>query len=432
MCWLALFIMALILGAIPAFGQELSADDTVTATPSVPADPDSIPEPAALVGQGDDDIVNFLLLGSDTSNPANVGRTDVILVVSVNRTAQTVAMLSIPRDLYVYIPGDRVYRINTAYSTGEHSESADGPGLLMETLRYNLGLVIDYYARVDFSDFRQIIDDVGGVEIAVDCGIEDWRLISPELDPQDSASWEMFTLPIGVHQMDGDLALWYMRSRRTSSDLDRGRRQQVLMRALLTRLRELGLLEQITDVWPQVLEAVDTNVPLNVLLGLVPFALNLEPARISAYVFSVGREVQPWRSPEDSAVLAPDREVIAALLQQMMTPPTTSRLGGQAPSIEIVNASGVRTMGQIAAARLEWEGFRVYLLENEPYVAHSRLLDLVGASKESAIPALQASLNLDDDQIETEPSSERSADYRFTIGADYYPCTYPVVPPSSG
>ncbi len=99
-----------------------------------------IPEPVPLVDEGAYDIINFLLIGGDSADTRYIGRTDVIMVVSVNRTTGTVALLSIPRDLYVYIPGYRVYRINTAYPHGESFDSVGGGvGLLKDTIEYNLG-----------------------------------------------------------------------------------------------------------------------------------------------------------------------------------------------------------------------------------------------------------------------------------------------------
>jgi polyisoprenyl-teichoic acid--peptidoglycan teichoic acid transferase len=397
------------------------------------AQDDDVPEAVPLIDELGQDIVNFLLIGSDTFNAANVGRSDVILVVSVNRSAGTVAMLSIPRDLYVYIPSDRTYRINTAYSVGEtNGYAGGGPAALADTIRHNLGLEIDYYARVDFNDFRRIIDNLGGAEIVVDCAIEDWRLIEPDLDPELEENWAMFTLPVGVHTMDGDLALWYARSRRTSSDLDRGRRQQALMRALLSRIRELDLLTQLSDIWPQVLESVDTNIPLSVMLDLIPLAVNLDSTRIASYTFRSGIEVRGSVSPEGSSVLVPEPDAVRAMLDQMMVPPTENRLQSGQTHIEIVNATGISGMGRVAAARLMWEGFQVTVLPAAAtYQGYTELIDYTGQSKGSTIDALAALLRLSDDAVTSEPTAERTADYRVVLGGNYYPCTYSVVPPGA-
>ena len=79
----------------------------------------------------------------------------------------------------------------------------DGIDILTQTIEYNFGIPIDYYARVDFNSFGALIDSVGGVDIAVDCAIEDWMLKSPELDKSVEENWEMHTMWAGMHHMDG-------------------------------------------------------------------------------------------------------------------------------------------------------------------------------------------------------------------------------------
>src|SRR5690606_16487878 len=102
-----------------------------------------IPDPMPLADEGNDDFIHFLLLGSDTTNPANAGRSDVLLIVSVNRTAGTVGMLSLPRDLWVYVPGWEMRKINVVFAHGENSGAGGhGAQVIADTIRYNLGLSI--------------------------------------------------------------------------------------------------------------------------------------------------------------------------------------------------------------------------------------------------------------------------------------------------
>lgn len=422
-----LLTMAAFVLAVPV-APFLYAQDQ-TPTPS----PDDIPEPAPLLDEGEYDILNILLLGSDTTNPRNAGRTDVILVVSINRTAQTVAMLSIPRDLYVYIPDHRVYRINSAFGYGQtESYAGGGAQLLMDTIEYNLGLHIDHYARVDFNDFRQIVNDIGGVEVAVDCALQDWRLREPDLDPTLEDNWEMFTLPVGVHQMDGDLALWYARSRRTSSDFDRGRRHQVLMRAIWQRVRSLNLVEQLTDIWPQTLELVETDIPLDTMIGLAPMALTIDTSRIASYMFRQNHEVISWRSPEGSSVLVPERDVMMATLRDFLLPVTEQQLIREHAVVEVVNASGWRGMARVAAERLAWEGF-VPQISNDSvmYQDYTVIYDYTGQSKGSSLGVLQSALRVSDGQVRIEPDPNRTVDFRVVLGGQYYACTYAVAPPEA-
>ena len=260
--------------------------------------------------EGPGDLLIVLLMGADTQVQTNHGRTDVLMLTAIDPVAGTVSFLSIPRDLYVEVPGHGMQRINTAYAYGEQDNAGSGPETLIEVIRNSLGVAVDYWARVDFADFRQLIDDLGGVNLVVDCAIEDWRLAEPGLDPSVEENWVRFTLPVGVQTMDGDLALWYARSRRSSSDFDRGRRHQALIQAVWARIRELGLDTQVTAVWPQLLELVDTNLPVQQVLGLIPIGVNLSPSRMAHFTLHNGVEVTSWRSPEGSSVLAPNREAL--------------------------------------------------------------------------------------------------------------------------
>src|SRR5574337_1057300 len=150
------------------------------ATPSIP-----IPEPMPQLHL-DKDIVNILLLGRDTARGSNSYRTDVIIVVSINKKTNSVTLLTIPRDLYVYIPGWTMNRINTASLHGDAiGYPGGGVALLEQTILYNLGIPIHGWARIDFDGFKEVVDLLGGVDIPVSCEMTDWRLKDPALDQQD-------------------------------------------------------------------------------------------------------------------------------------------------------------------------------------------------------------------------------------------------------
>ncbi len=377
-----------------------------------------------------DHVLNILLLGSDTANPLNAGRTDAIMIASINRSQDTVSLLSVPRDLFVYVPGWTMQRINTAFGYGEQIAPGYGYTLLKDTLRYNLGLEIDFYARVDFKDFQAIIDALGGVEITVDCALQDWILKAPDLDPQDEANWELLTLPVGVHVLDGHTALWYARSRRTSSDFDRGRRQQDLMRAIWLRLRRLGLLEQAGMLWDQLTGIVDTDMQVQDILGLLPTGLVLEPERIAQYVFIPHVHVESWLTPSGAAVQLPIREAVATLVQHFLQPPTGNRLVSAGPSIEIVNATGYPGMERVAADLLAWEGFRAIAAGAESnYTPRTTVYDFTGRTKGGILEALLAALRLPTAEVIITPDPQRSADYRVILGEDYRACQHSVMPP---
>jgi len=171
------------------------------------------------------ETVNFLLIGSDKRSGTSF-RTDTMVIAILRPNEGQVSLISIPRDLWVSIPDWQNQRINTAYQHGVLSGyPGGGPGLLKDTILYNLGIRIDHAAMVDFSGFSQVVDTLGGVDVPVSCAYTDWHLIDPSYNPEIEANWSLYTVGPGYIHMDGDLALWYARSRQKSSDFDRGRRQ---------------------------------------------------------------------------------------------------------------------------------------------------------------------------------------------------------------
>ncbi len=236
------------------------------ATPPIPipppAEPFTFPERT----------LNVLLLGSDRRSGIGF-RTDTILIASVQPATGLVALISIPRDLYVYLPGYTISRINTAWIYGETlGTPGGGPQLLFDTVRYNLGVPIDRYALVEMAGFQQIVDILGGVDVRVACDFTDWRLRQPGLPQQALSSWALFTMPRGVAHLDGDAALWYARSRSRSSDFDRARRQHDVLRALYRAALRPEVLTRIPELYRALGSAVKTNGDLDDVLSLAPFA----------------------------------------------------------------------------------------------------------------------------------------------------------------
>jgi LCP family protein required for cell wall assembly len=390
-----------------------------------------------MVDEGGDDIVNILLIGAATNNPDNPGLTDSLMIAAVNRTVGAVSVVSIPRDLYVYEPGLGMHKINQAYFYGETRE-VEGGGfkLLIDTIRYNLGLDIDFYARVDFTGFADIIDTVGGISITVDCVIRDWKLRSPELDKHVAENYEMFTMGVGLWHMDSELALWYVRSRKTSSDLDRGRRQQDVMRALWRKIRGSNMLEHLPETWEALTRSVTTNMTLADVLSFAPIALTLETSDIRYFRFRQKHEIKNGYSPEGQAILVPEREAVIELMQNVVRPPTASQVRRTLPTVAIINASGVPTLDLVAADRLELDGFRTFVIEEDNVQPrnYNHIIDYTGASKGNPIGKIQKTLSVTEEGIEVLPDPSRQYDYKVYVGAmyQYWSCTRDVIQPTPG
>jgi polyisoprenyl-teichoic acid--peptidoglycan teichoic acid transferase len=382
------------------------------------------------------DISNILLIGSAISGQdSNAGLTDTLMILSINRDTNHAALLSVPRDLHVYAPGMGMMKINQAYYLGElRNEERGGVGVLKETITHNLGLEIDYYAIINFNGFSRLIDALGGIFITVDCVIEDWILSEPHLDKDDPENYEMFTLPTGLHRLDGHTALWYVRSRRTSSDIDRGRRQQDVLRAIWHRLQDGDWLENLPRLWDTFTEYVETDLTLADAMGYAPFALQMDTADLSYYTFRIGREVENAYTSYAPRrfILEPNRDELLTLMQQVIQPPTRNRINGHRPTIAVINASGVDGLDYVAADRLELEGFdtRVIYEWSIPR-EYNKVVDYTGISKGNPRGTIQRVMRITDAGVELQPDPQREYDYKLFIGNFYQfnACTRPVIQP---
>lgn len=409
---------------------SLSAQDST----SDDSKEEEIPPEMPLVDEGDYDIVNFLLLGTATENFYAPGLTDSMMIVSVNRDVEIVSVVSLPRDLWVYIAGHGMEKINTAYFFGQlKDDDVTGIDLLKDTIRYNLGVEIDYYARINFNGLKNIVDTLGGVNLTVDCSLQDWKLKSPELDPNEEDNWELFTLWGGIHHLDGETALWYARSRRTSSDLDRSRRQQDLLRAIWRTFRQRDMVGDLPAIYEQVQAVVDTDISTDVMLSFAPLALQVETGDVEYYGFRIHEEIEnAFSKGEGRAILEINPEKTSRLMQNLVLPPTLSQLSNGHPTIALVNAASTPDGVRIAADRLELEGFHTVILDEvASYRNWNHIIDYTGASKGNPIGDLQRVLRVTEEGITVEPDPNRQYDYKVYIGGNYSynACTRNVLPP---
>ena len=248
----------------PPFGVHGAVTPVVTSAsaPAVPLTPspaftsstppmnDGVPVPLSgragvpLTPISDDTLV-FALLGVDTERTSSVWRTDTIILAFIEQEAERVGMLSIPRDLWVFIPDHGYGRINTVDALGEQAQgSGGGLALLDKTSRHNLGVPVDHYVRIDFNGFVRIIDAVGGVTVDVEKPVAD-------IFPDPSSPTGVFTmdLPVGSQHLDGRTTLAYCRSRSATNDFDRSRRQQKVLIALWKQAFTLETLAEAPYLW---------------------------------------------------------------------------------------------------------------------------------------------------------------------------------------
>jgi LCP family protein required for cell wall assembly len=255
-----------------------------------------------------------LILGLDRRpDQGSVVRSDTMILMTIYPTGPRIALLSIPRDLYVEIPGYGTNRINTAHFWGENELAENGPVLAVQTVAQNFGVPVHYHVRVDFNGFRAIVDAVGGIDLVVE------RAIVDEGYPTEDYGTIRIEIPAGPQHMDGETALRYTRTRHGASDLDRAMRQQQVLTALARRLLEPEGWLRLPAVIQVVMENVETNMTTQDLLLLAPTLLRVGPDGIEQHV--IGREMtEPWTTPTGGAVLLPRWEAIHPLVQDLFTP----------------------------------------------------------------------------------------------------------------
>jgi polyisoprenyl-teichoic acid--peptidoglycan teichoic acid transferase len=373
-------------------------------------------------------ITNILLLGSDNPIGDEIsGRTDTMIIVSINPAGPTASMISLPRDLYVYVPGYTMNRINTVLARGDTiGYEGGGIGLLKQTILYNFGVPIHYYAQVDFQGFQDIVDAIGGVTLAVSCERSDWRLISPELDPFDEENWEVYTLPVGIHKMDGDLALWYARSRLLDplSDWSRNRRQQQLLRAMFNQGVDLNLVAEFPTLWNTYKNSVETDLDIGRMLQLASLAPAVRQNGIQN-LYLAGK-TESWVTPGGGAVQLPVWEgqgMMRDTFRRLFRPPDLSRANRAPIYVEVINATDRPEMGLLAADNLAWYGFVPIIGPAEPQEGSTTTLSYYKPNfKESYDWLISWIFNVPRGSIELASDSEYTYDYRVVIGEDYNPC----------
>jgi len=382
-------------------------------TPIIIAPGPGTPTPTPIfAAQLPPDVINVVLLGSDRRRPKEPWRTDSIILVSIDRWNRTVGLLSIPRDLWVYIPEVGYGRINSADVLGELNKvRGGGLELVKRTIEYNLGFPVHRYARIDFNGFIKIIDSLGGVDIDVDCAIND--------------TFTRTIFQAGVQHMDGETALKYARSRYTTSDFDRSRRQQKVLQAIWRKVQERGLLQSLPMLWGTIKDTVQTDIGITEMLTLGYVAARLQPQQIRTQVMNPP-VTRSWTTPEGAQVLLANQPMFNQMLERFFHPPQSAGTAGLAhPNpvrVEVINASGDPKMGELVAANLERQGFnpKVSGVALRTYPASFVLIN--NPDQRESAGQLAKALGFPATHIQSFPDPESEFDLKLVVGKDYQPC----------
>jgi len=266
---------------------------------------ESIPEtqptqtPTEIALQKPEGQVNILLLGSDARPDSGGFRTDTIIWVSLNPKDGFVSAISFPRDLFVENPGMGSNRINVTFPKG-------GFDLLADTLEFNYGIRPDHYILIDFYGFKSLINNLGGITVQTAQNLTDSCVKT--INPSGVCS-----VGPGPVQMNGEVALWYARSRYSTNDIDRARRAQEVIEAIFRRLVSLDAILQAQDLYNNYTSYVQTDI------SLIPLANKIyNDPDIRNYVIGFDY-VYNWITPQGAQVLVPNNELIRELMIEALT-----------------------------------------------------------------------------------------------------------------
>jgi len=228
----------------------------------------------------DKDVFNILLIGSDSRDLNDLGRSDAMMILSVNKKTKNIILTSLLRDIYLNIPGKKSNRLNTAYAIG-------GAKLLTETIEENFKIKLDGYVSVDFFAFLEIIDAIGGVTVEIteeelpflNSHIRDINKILKE-----DANKDVLALP-GKHLLNGKQTLGYSRIRYVGTDFERTARQRKVIEQIFEKMKKAGI-KNIVKLLDIVLPKVTTNLKE---IEIISHILNLPDY--------LGYEFKQWRIP---------------------------------------------------------------------------------------------------------------------------------------
>jgi LCP family protein required for cell wall assembly len=382
------------------------------------------------------DRVTILLMGldyRDWSSGEGPPRTDSMMLATLDPVSLSAGMMSIPRDLWVEIPGYGHGRINTAYFLGERDRlPGGGPALAVETVENFLGVPIPYYVQIDFNAFVRFIDELGGVEINV-----------PEEIRVDPIAWEpgesnTVLLEPGPQVLNGDVTLAYARARKTEGgDFDRAKRQQQVAIAIRDRILSLEMIPTLVakapNLYAELSSGIRTNLSLDQMLSLGMTAIKVDRENIRKGVIAPPNMVTLERviyGGEEADVLKPVPDQIRILRDEIFTAE-----GALGPSIEVadtseaselenarlavLNGTGEEGLAGRMAEQFTALGFNVVEIANADSWDYptSRIVDYTGNPYTTKYIADLLDLSQGQILFQTDPDAE--LDLAFVVGYDW-------------
>jgi len=365
-----------------------------------------------------DGRINILLLGVGGKDHPGGTLADTIQLVSINPATKQVALLSIPRDLRVTIPGAGTNKINYAHAYGElNPKTGGGPAVTKQVVSQVLDQPIHYYLRMDFDGFEKLVDALGGVDITVEKAIND-----PFYPAPDMIRYDPFSITAGEHHMDGKTALKYVRSRETTSDFDRSHRQQQMLEAIKKKALTINILANPKKV-NEIAGIMGNHVRTDFATWEIARFLEIATRDIGSYsvvnrVLSSGAGEPLVSVNEGGYYLVPrtgNFKEIQRIAREIFTEPL---LKEEAARIEVVNASGKSAILAEIVTGLKNEGYLIAASRNgKDTIQKTTVYDYSGGEKPDTAKLLGERFRVTVEAQERPSGS--TIDFTVVIGSDY-------------
>ncbi len=341
---------------------ETDEGENVQAEPTEPAI--KLPDPDPWDGTS---RVNLLVMGldlRDTEGEDAAPRSDTMILLSMDPLNNTASAISIPRDMWVPIPGFGHNKINTAFRFGElYNIPGGGPALASQTVEAFLGVPVHFYMQIDFQAFVDFIDHINGIKITFD---EPYTI-------DRRGKWNTVTLEPDTYVLDGEYTLAYARDRKSEGDdFDRSGRQMEVILLIRQRILEFDQLPNLVLKAPAIYEdlstGIRTNMSLNQLIQLAWKAREIPRENIEMAVIGPSH-VTLAKAPDGHDILRPIPDRIRLLRDETLTSggvlspigedDLPARVTEEAPSVMLLNASYQPDLGERTADWLRDQGFQV-------------------------------------------------------------------------
>lgn len=383
-----------------------------------------------LKGQSED-RVNILLIGMGGPNHPGGLLTDSIMVMSIRPSDKKVAILSVPRDLLVSIPGHGSDKINSAYADGyndyyekncnkknastcKDNALTAGSKLSVDTISKVLDIPIHYYITADFTGFEKVIDTLGGVDIYVDKAISD-----PTFPADDMVHYAPFKISVGQHHLDGKTALKYARSRETTSDFDRARRQQQIISAAKDKAMTAGFLtnpKKIADVASTLGESIRTSFAPSGLKTFLDMMSGISTDDAITAVLTNGPDGLLTDFNNGTYYLKPKSGNFKEI--QNFERNIFDNKKKETAKIEIENASKTSGIGNLLAKDLQGNGYTISSITTAKQKSTKTVIyDFTSGSKKMTLDILKNKLN--SEVIKSDRKPGQLSDIRIVLGDDY-------------